>query len=360
MFEFSWPWLWCLLPLPLLLVFTKPKQPQAATLVMPGFRPVQQPSTISVKRRVGLSPVAWLFWSLLVAAATRPQWLGEPVAITPPGRDIMLAVDLSGSMQYEDMVLNGRYVDRLTMVKSVLNDFIQARQGDRLGLILFADTAFLQTPITSDLKTVQTMLDEAVLGLIGEKTAIGDAIGLAAKRFQDTEQQQKILILLTDGQNTAGSITPEQALILAKDQGMTIFTIGVASDSMQVPSLFGMRNVATQNDLDERLLTDIAKQTNGQYFRARDKEQLEQIYQLLNELEPIAKDQQYYRPQSALFYLPLAAAGAVLVLLMLWRSLQLWQRTRLTASASHLGASNPGTTQSRYAHTTNVRGGHHG
>ena len=146
---------------------------------------------------------------------------------TSEGRDLMLAVDLSGSMEVDDMQVNNQAVNRLQMVKYVLTQFIERRVGDRLGLILFADTAYLQTPLTHDRTTVQEMLREAELRMIGEKTAIGDAIGLAAKRFEDKADSNRILILLADGQNTSGNLEPESALELAKEKDITIYTIGL-------------------------------------------------------------------------------------------------------------------------------------
>ncbi|NQZ10623.1 MAG: VWA domain-containing protein, partial [Algicola sp.] len=193
------------------------------------------------------------------------------------------------------------------------------RVGDRLGLILFADTAFLQTPLTHDRDTVQQMLDESVLGLVGEKTAIGDALGLAAKKFEEETETNKILILLTDGQNTAGNITPEEALKIAVSKKITVYTIGVGADEMLVQSFFGNRRINPSQDLDEAMLTNIATQTGGQYFRARDTKGLEDIYNRLDELEPIAKDTLTMRPLNALFHYPLALALLLSLLMALGR-----------------------------------------
>jgi Ca-activated chloride channel family protein len=215
---------------------------------------------------------------------------------------------LSGSMQIEDMSLNGSEVNRLDMLKVVLGDFIERRVGDRLGLILFADDAYMQTPMTFDRKTVKQMLDESVLGLVGRKTAIGDAIALAVKRFDAKQESNKILLLLTDGQNTAGKITPEQALELAVARDITIYTIGIGADVMLQKSLFGTRRVNPSSELDERTLTMLAKQTGGKYFRAKDSQGMQLIYSLLDQLEPVEQDQQQMRPLTALFYWPLSLA----------------------------------------------------
>jgi len=230
------------------------------------------------------------------------------VRIPTEGREMMIAVDLSGSMQIEDMSLRGSTVNRLNMLKAVLGDFIERRVGDRLGLILFADDAYMQTPMTFDRKTVKQMLDESVLGLVGRKTAIGDAIALAVKRFDAKQKSNKVLLLLTDGQNTAGRISPEQALELAIAKNITIYSIGIGADVMLQQSLFGTRRINPSSELDEQTLTKLAKQTGGKYFRAKDSQGMEQIYQLLDELEPVEQDQQQMRPLTALFYWPLSLA----------------------------------------------------
>jgi Ca-activated chloride channel family protein len=204
------------------------------------------------------------------------------------------------------MAYNGQYVDRLTMVKAVLSDFIEQRQGDRLGLILFGDTAFLQTPLTRDVKTVSKMLTEAQIGLVGRATAIGDALGLSVKRFASKKESNRIVVLLTDGQNTAGNLDPEDALLLAREEGIKVYTIGVGSDNPRGFSLFNMGSGGS--NLDESLLKNIAEQTGGLYFRAKDVAGLQQIYAELDKLEPISADEQTFRPQTALFYYPLLLA----------------------------------------------------
>ena len=216
MISFEWPWLLLALPLPILVYWLPAKnQSEAAPLKMPTLIQGMSSSQInSNKKQVSLFLLI-LLWALLVIATSRPQWLGEAINIPTQGREMMIAVDLSGSMQVEDMSLNGRTVNRLDMLKVLLGDFIERRTGDRLGLILFGDDAYMQTPMTFDRKTVQQMLDETVLGLVGKQTAIGDAIALAVKRFDEKKQSNRVLLLLTDGQNTAGKITPEQALELA-------------------------------------------------------------------------------------------------------------------------------------------------
>jgi Ca-activated chloride channel family protein len=313
MFSFAWPWLLTLLIVPFFIyLFPAVKKQESTALFLPTFDFIGSSTQSEIKR--GFPWFAFLIWISLVIAAARPQWLGEPVTIPQEGRELMLAVDLSGSMQYEDMMIGRQKVNRLVMLKYVLNDFIERRVGDRLGLILFADTAYVQTPLTYDRKTVRQMLDEAVLGLVGEKTAIGDALGLAAKRFNDKKDSNRILILLTDGQNTAGNIQPEEALEIAVAAGVKVYTIGVGADEMFVRSFFGNRKVNPSADLDETLLTKIAEQTGGQYFRARDTQALQQIYQILDELEPIEDDPIQLRPMQSLFFWPLGLALLLSVL----------------------------------------------
>ena len=318
MFEFAWWWMLFALPVPLLVRLLPPKRrPQAVALRVPQLAAGINTATGTSASAPWRLAVAALAWVALVLAAARPQWLGEPVSIPAEGRDVMIAVDLSGSMSTEDMQVNGRQVDRLVMVKYVMQDFIQRRVGDRLGLILFGNTAYLQTPLTYDRDTVAQLLDEAVIKLVGEYTAIGDAVGLAVKRFLQKENSNKVLILLTDGQNTAGNITPEQAQQLAVSEGVTVYTIGVGADQMLLRSLFGNRRVNPSQDLDEDMLRELAESTGGQYFRARDTEALQRIYATLDELQPIARDSRQMRPLRALFYYPLALALLLSVLLVM-------------------------------------------
>ncbi len=310
MISFAWPWLLLLLPLPVL-VYWLPKKDNnriSAALIMPQLIDSASVSVMTpTSKKTPLAMLA-LCWSLLVLALSQPQWLGDAVDIPTEGREMMIAVDLSGSMQIEDMSLHGSTVNRLDMLKVVLGDFIERRVGDRLGLILFGDDAYMQTPMTFDRKTVKQMLDESVLGLVGRKTAIGDAIALAVKRFDAKQKSNKVLLLLTDGQNTAGKVSPEQALELAIAKDITIYSIGIGADVMLQQSLFGTRRVNPSSELDEKTLTKLAEQTGGKYFRAKDSQGMSQIYQLLDQLEPIEQDQQQMRPLTALFYLPLAAA----------------------------------------------------
>ncbi|MCW8107780.1 VWA domain-containing protein [Alteromonas ponticola] len=310
MLDFAWWWAFFILPLPLLIRWFFPAQNQVdmAALKVPRLMPQHAaPEKLTQNNRV-VFIINSLAWLALIIAAAQPRWLGEPVSIPSEGRELMLAVDLSGSMKIDDMQINGQQVNRLTMIKSVLDDFIQRRIGDRLGLILFADTAYVQAPLTYDRETVSTLLNEAVIGLIGEQTAIGDAIGLAVKRFDQKEDTNRVIVLLTDGQNTAGNITPAQAKELAVASNTTVYTIGVGADEMLIQNFFGSRRVNPSQDLDEAMLSDLAESTGGKYFRARDANELNEIYAILDELEPVEGNEQKMRPLTALYYYPLALA----------------------------------------------------
>jgi Ca-activated chloride channel family protein len=220
----------------------------------------------------------------------------------------MLAIDLSQSMDVEDFIVEQTPVDRLVATKNIATQFINRRVGDRLGLILFGSQAYLQTPLTFDRKTVTTLLNESAIGLAGESTAIGDAIGLAVKRLRKQQADSRILVLLTDGANTAGEVTPLKAAELAAANGLKIYTIGIGADEMIVRSFFSNRKINPSQDLDEKTLKAIADKTGGRYFRARNTRELDKIYHILDELEPVEKDKLYFRPNTELYHWPLAAA----------------------------------------------------
>lgn len=320
MIHFAWIWAFALLPLPWLIYKFWPPALAAedAALWVPSLSPfggVQHQRN----RRKGWwqLPLALCCWLLLVGATARPQWLGEPIELPVSGRDLLLAVDLSGSMQTRDFRLGGETVDRLTALKVVAEEFIQRRVGDRLGLILFADQAYVQVPLTFDRRTIQQLLNEAVTGLAGQRTSIGDAIGLAVKRLKEGQGAQQILILLTDGANTAGQLTPLKAAALAANDGLKIYTIGVGADAMEVRSFFFSQTVNPSADLDEKTLTAIAKKTGGRYFRARDTDQLAKIYAELDRLEPVEHDHDIYRPISELYHWPLGLALICALLLLM-------------------------------------------
>ena len=307
--EFAWPWMFAAVVLPLLSARLLPRarETQQAALRFPYFGALRQGPATPTPGRSRLSLVlAGATWLLLVIAACRPQWVGETVHLPISGRSLMLAVDISRSMQTEDMLINGRPTLRLNAVKLVASEFIDKREGDRLGLILFGDQAYLQTPLTFDRRTLNILLSEAVIGLAGKSTAIGDAIGLAVKRLRGQPERNRVLILLTDGANTAGSVDPLKAADLAASEGVRIYTIGVGADDM-MPGPFRLLS-SGKSELDEATLRAIADKTDGRYFRARDTRTLQQIYALLDQIEPVSEDEQSYRPVDELYAWPLALA----------------------------------------------------
>ena len=320
MFELEWPWIFYLLPLPLLVYFALPARAlmrQAALRVphIEDFR-LGEASLQQAQLRQWARWLSLLIWVLLLFAASRPQWLGEALEIPVSGRDLVLAVDLSDSMRTGDFKIDGNQVNRLEATKQVASAFIERRRGDRLGLILFGSQAYLQTPLTFDTRTVDRLLQESFIGMAGERTAIGDAIGLALKRVNGNADHARVLILMTDGANTAGEVTPIKAAQLAAERGLKIYTIGIGADPEAQISWFGLRRPNPSAELDEVTLRSIAELSGGRYFRARDSEELAEIYRILDQLEPLQRDQQELRPVRELFTWPLLVAMILSLLLL--------------------------------------------
>ena len=327
MMTLLWPWALAILPLPFLFRILLPpaKQSNEAALKVPYLSDFE----LGASNTSGAQKSRWplllysLAWICLVVAVARPQWTGETIELPVSGRDLMIAIDISKSMDHP-IRHNRRSVSRIAATKAVASDFIEKRVGDRIGLILFGDQAYVQAPLTFDRTTVSILLQEAVTGLAGQATAIGDAIGLAVKRLSEQKElsasivnkkmskddingnsdlTDQVLILLTDGVSNRGEITPLKAAELAATMKLKIHTIGIGS--------------RRSRELDEQTLRQVAKITGGQYFRAYDTSSLQKIYQLLDELEPLEKDVKSYRPTKSLFYLPLSAALALATLLAL-------------------------------------------
>lgn len=320
MFEFAWPWVLILLPLPWLMRVLLPVADSGEPALKVSF--LSELEGLSGRRAKANLPV-WrqhapviLIWLLLLIACARPQWLGEPLPVAASGRDLLVAVDVSGSMDYPDMQWNNDEVSRLVLVQHLLGDFLEGRKGDRVGLILFGTQAFLQAPLTYDRRTVRVWLDEARIGIAGKNTAIGDAIGLALKRLRMRPANSRVLVLVTDGANNGGQIDPITAARLAAEEGVKIYPIGIGSD----PDKNGLQGVLGLNpslDLDEPTLKDIASLSGGQYFRARDGAELDKIRATLDALEPVAQQPTQARPAQVLYQWPLAAALLLSVLLVL-------------------------------------------
>jgi Ca-activated chloride channel family protein len=320
-----WPWAFVALPLPLLVRWLlRPRQQQDAALRVPDvgrFNPAAIARGAGKRGSLLALLLAWLAWACLLGAVARPQFTGDPISLPSTGRDLMLAVDISGSMNTEDMDINGHVANRLAAVKAVVTEFIAHRAGDRVGLILFGTNAYLQAPLTFDLATVEQLLDEAPVGIAGGKTAIGDAIGLAVKRLRTRPAESRVLILLTDGANNVGEVPPEKAAELARAEGVKIYTIGVGAEELKVPGFWGEiggRIVNPSADLDAKSLQAIAETTGGRFFRARDTAELSKIYGLLDSIEPTAQDARNFRPVKALFFYPLAASWTLWLIVLLF------------------------------------------
>ncbi len=335
MIVFDWPWLFLAAPLPWLVRRLLPPAPPAtaAALRLPFYGELaevaRQPRVASRARWL----LAWLLWLLLLTAAARPQWLGPPLELPVAGRDLMLAVDLSGSMAQVDFELGGRPVDRLTAVKAIAGDFVARRHGDRLGLVLFGSRAYVQTPLTHDRETVRGMLDDAVIGLAGRETAIGDAIALAVKRLRAQPEGSRVLVLLTDGANTAGRLAPRAAARLAAEHGVRIYTIGIGRASRAGP-LGPLARPGTE--LDPETLGAIAEETGGRYFPAPDTTRLSAVYAELDRLEPSVRAVRSLRPARPLFAWP-AGLALLLSLVAALATLYRGRRAQPAAERRHAG-----------------------
>lgn len=316
MMHLAWPWMLLAWPLPWLARLLLPAAPVVGSLRLPFANPWLGGDGDASASRWRLPLPAMLCWTLLVIAAARPVWMGEPVQLPAAGRDLLMAVDVSGSMDEADMRLGSQRVNRLQAVQAVASDFITRRVGDRIGLILFGSQAYLYSPLSLDRKTVATLLDDAAVGLAGQKTAIGDAIGLGVKHLRESQADERVLILLTDGVNTAGEVDPDKAAELALTAGVRVHTIGFGAAPGGMTGFFTLQ----QAQIDEAQLKRIADITGGRYFRGRDTAELRAIYQLLDEIEPVDVDTRTFRPRRSLFHWPLAAA-VLLAGILAWRQL---------------------------------------
>lgn len=307
--EFAWPWALAALPLPWLAQRVLPRAPEGggSVLRVPFYAELVTLAGDVAARSRPRRQLALLAWALLCVAAARPQWVGEPEVQAQSGRDLMLAVDVSGSMAAEDMEVGGRRVDRLTAVKVVLSDFLERRAGDRIGLLLFGQFAYQMTPLTPDRNSVRYQLETSTIGLAGRETAIGDAIGLAVKRLRQRPDSQRVLILLTDGVNTAGQLPPLKAAELAQAEQVRVYTVAIGSETGQM-RVFGVPVATPGAAIDEATLQQIAETTGGRFFRARDTAELAGIYAELDRLEPTEQEGEALRPRAERFVWPLALA----------------------------------------------------
>ena len=306
MLTLSHPWLLVLLPAPLLVWWLAPAYRESRAALQASFldrlarltgrKPL--PGAVERPRSRVTVLVIMAVWLCLVLALARPQRFEEAIVQNKPARDLLLAVDLSGSMDTADMKdTGGRPIDRLAAVKQVLGEFLTKREGDRVGLIFFGNAPFVQAPFTDDLEACRQLLDEAQVRMAGPRTMLGDAIGKAIQVFDESPLDEKVLILLTDGNDTGSLVPPVKAAELARDKGIVIHTIAMGD-----PTTTG------EEKFDEETLKAIAAATKGQYFRASNRQELEGVYAELDRITARKVESVSHRPVTDLFHWPLAAA----------------------------------------------------
>ncbi|WP_121061620.1 VWA domain-containing protein [Chachezhania antarctica] len=307
MISLAAPWALVLLPLPLLIWrFAPAHRERESALRFPFFRRIAEASGAEpragavVRRRPVLAMVvATLCWVLTVVALARPEQLGQPVTVERAARDVVLGIDLSGSMDARDFTApDGTRKQRLEGVREVVRSFVAGREGDRMSLIVFGSSAFLQAPLTDDLDTIIELLDQTQVGMAGPRTALGDAIGLGIRTFEESDIDQRLMILLSDGSDTASKMSPVNAAEIANDRGVEIFTIGV-----------GDPDATGEDRVDLATLQTIADRTGGQYFFAEDEAALQAVYDRIDELAPREVETLSFRPHTALSWIPLALAA---------------------------------------------------
>ncbi|KTD34577.1 vWA domain-containing protein [Legionella israelensis] len=319
MFELAMPWALLLLLLPPCIWYLLPraKPPLPTALRVPFFHAIS--SIVDKDKRVLTQQsslmLPFLIWLFAVIALSGPRWVGQPQPVSREGYNIIMALDLSGSMEIPDMLFHGRPVNRLDVVKHAAEQFVKERTGDKIGLILFGSRAYLQSPLTYDRHSVLLRIQDATVGLAGKTTSIGDALGLAIKHLQKMPRKGRVIILLTDGANNSGILQPVKAAELAKTESIKIYTIGLgsSSDSRALSGVLLMPGASA--DLDEKTLKKIANVTGGRYFRATDSQSLQTIYQTINQLEAISQEHTTIQPQKDYYPWPLALA---LILFFVW------------------------------------------
>lgn len=318
MFHFYWPWFALLLPLPLLFRWIVPAKPVGEfQLRFPALERLKAafPSAAARKRSSRFSLFSlYCIWLLLVLALMQPEKVDQYTSVKNHGYDLMLAVDISGSMQAVDFSTPAKIVNRLDVTKDVVSKFVMGRQGDRIGLITFGERAYLHVPLTLDTLSVSKMLDQTVIGMAGNATAIGDAIGLSVRTLRERPEGSRVLVLLTDGEDNSSSLPPLEAAKLAKQYGIKIYTIGVGKNgNVPFPTNMGGYRLA-QVTIDEELLKEVAALTGGHYFQATDRKALTSIYEKINELEKTESNENVYFIREALYYYPLGIAIGFLLL----------------------------------------------
>ncbi len=309
MISLGLPWTLLLLPLPLLVWWlVPPHRERVAALRFPFFRRIVDTAgaepgrgAVVLSRTRLQMAAAILAWCLIVLAAARPERVGDPVEITRAARDVVLAIDISGSMDARDFAgPDGAPQQRLAAVRDVVRAFVERRDGDRVALIVFGSKAYLQAPLTEDLDTILDLLDRTEVGMAGPHTALGDAIGLAIRTFEASDIEQRLMILLSDGTDTASRMSPVNAAEIADGQGVEIYTIGVGD-----PDATGEDRVDLAN------LQDVAIRTGGAYFFASDESALTEVYARIDELAPREVESLSYRPRQSLAWIALGLAALI-------------------------------------------------
>lgn len=327
MLDFQYPWLALLLPIPAMMLWILPRlcrvshtaEEQSTVLAHPFLEVLEASFSASTPTEPPSERLQTILriltWCLLVLALMNPRWMEEHTEVATEGYDLMLAVDTSRSMEALDFSVQGQRVSRMAVIKGVLGRFVEQRSGDRVGLILFGESAHVQAPMTHDASAIKIMLDNTMPRMAGDSTAIGDAIGLAVKKLRERPAESRILILVTDGENTAGSLPPIEAAKMADHYKIRIYTIGVGSKGLvPFPEKDG-KIVQTRMEIDETLLTQVAQMTGGAYFRATDTQALEGIYQQINNLEKTKAESRSVMVPHSLYRWPLGLALFLLLML---------------------------------------------
>ena len=317
----AFPWLLALLPLPWLLHHRlRPRSLSTGLPVMPlahWYAGLSGTSSSADQSPLWRQALWWLLWLLAVLALARPQLISEQVTPADTGRDLMLVVDLSPSMEIEDMVIDRQAVSRFDAVRQMGQDFITRREGDRIGLIVFSTTAHVHSPMTFDHQTLGRFLQESFIGMAGRATAIGDALGLAVRHMRDHSEGDRAIILLTDGRNNAGELEPAMAGEIAAAEGIRVYTIGIGSpEEGRAHGFMGLRNLQQPEGVDAQLLERIASGTGGEFFMARDSASLGMIYEQIHAMEPIEHESTVHALRRELHHWPLGAAALVLAVLL--------------------------------------------
>ncbi|MBQ3695469.1 MAG: VWA domain-containing protein [Alphaproteobacteria bacterium] len=308
MYQFVWPFVFLLLPLPLILrqllsASNSEQQAMPGALKVPFFERLKKLGNQRSVSHRALSPLLWtLVWILFVTAAARPVWIGDPIMQEKEVRNIVLTMDVSGSMEEEDFDVNGRPMTRLNMVKHLAQDFIQKRKGDNLGLVIFGSEAYTYTPLSPDTKSLLGLMDEIGIGIAGNQTAMGDGLALAVQTVASVPEKARIVILMSDGFANAGVVQLEEALQLAKKSNVKVYTIGIGSDRQTIQDFLGFVQINPSLDLDEDALKHVAAETGGQYFRAKTTADLQKIYNLIDELETTKAEETTIRPRKEMAY----------------------------------------------------------